>query len=242
MSELDRYRLSFGGVADVYERSRPLYAAEAIAWLRGRLPLGRVLDLGAGTGKLTRQLVEAGADVVAVEPDAQMRAVLARVLPQVELLEGSAEAIPLPDGSVDVVTAAQAFHWFDAERALPEIHRVLRPGGGVALLWNEWADEPLTRRLEEIVAPLRPASSHRSSDAQHPLAGTPLFANLGIRSFPHADTVDPETLVERVASVSAVVVAPADARERALAEVRALAGDAPLRFPLVTSVGAADRA
>jgi SAM-dependent methyltransferase len=242
VSERDRYRLSFGSVADTYERSRPLYAPDALAWLQERLPLRRVLDLGAGTGKLTRQLAEAGADVVAVEPDEEMRAVFARVLPDVELHPGSAEAVPLPDESVDAITAAQAFHWFDPERALPEMHRVLRPGGGVALLWNQWdEDDPLTHGLDEIVNRLRPAWV-RQAEWRHPLEQSPLFENRDLRKFKHVETIEPELVIERVASVSAVVVAVAEDRERALADARALVGDAPVRFPLVTAVGVADRA
>jgi ubiquinone/menaquinone biosynthesis C-methylase UbiE len=119
----------FEQAADAYERARPTYPQAAVAWLCERLAVRRgrrVLDLAAGTGKLTRSLVAAGADVVAVEPIAAMRE---RLPPEVEALDGTAEAIPLPGASVDAVTVAQAFHWFDAEPALAEIHRVLRPGG-----------------------------------------------------------------------------------------------------------------
>ena len=106
----------------------------------------RVADIGAGTGKLTRVLLRYGCDVVAVEPLAEMRAQLSEVLPEVEALDGTAEAMPLPDASVDVITAAQAFHWFDTERALDEFHRVLRPGGWLVMVWNDrgeggWASE-----------------------------------------------------------------------------------------------------
>src|SRR4051812_3416336 len=126
----DRYRLSFGSVAEAYERARPLYAVEALEWLQERLPLRRVLDVGAGTGKLSRQLGALGADVVAVEPDEHMRSVFARVLPEIELLAGSAEELPLADASAAVATVAQAFHWFDPERALPGPHRGRRPRRG----------------------------------------------------------------------------------------------------------------
>src|SRR6478672_11776732 len=122
----DRYRCSFDSVAEIYERTRPGYSDEALAFVAQRLPLKRVLDLGAGTGKLTRQLVALGADVVAVEPGDAMRAVLERVVPEAQVLAGSAEEIPLPDASVDTVTAAQAFHWFRTDEALAEMYRVLR--------------------------------------------------------------------------------------------------------------------
>src|SRR5262249_54140245 len=148
-----------------YERARPLYAVDALEWLRARLPLRRVVDVGAGTGKLSRQLAAVGADVVAVEPDPDMRAVFARVLPGIELLAGSAEELPLADASVDVATAAQAFHWFDLERALPELHRVIRPGGGIAVVWNEWDDDDeLMRSLNQIVKRRRPSAIVASGD------------------------------------------------------------------------------
>lgn len=142
---------AFERSAASYERGRPGYPPDAVALLARELgiaPGTRVLDLACGTGKLTRQLLETGASVVGVEPLPAMRAEFAAVLPAVEVLDGSAEAIPLPDASVDVVTVAQAFHWFDPPRALGEIARVLRPGGGLAAIWNE-ADErdPVTKRL-----------------------------------------------------------------------------------------------
>jgi SAM-dependent methyltransferase len=241
VSERDRLRLSFDRVADVYERSRPQYAPDALAWLAERLPLRRVLDLGAGTGKLTRQLVALGADVVAVEPGDEMRAVLHRVLPGVEALSGSAEAIPLPDASVDVVTAGQAFHWFRTSEALPEIHRVLRPGGGFAFMWNHWDDEdPLLRSLNDLVDGLR--GDHPERDVQRDeLYASPLFRTDEARDFRHAEELPPEIVVERVSSVSAVSAADPGVRERALAEVRRLVGEAPVHFPMVTSVVVGDR-
>jgi SAM-dependent methyltransferase len=149
----------FGDVADRYERARPLYPESALSELAARCgmrPGTAVLDLGAGTGKLTRQLVAVGADVVAVEPAAGMRRRLEAEVPGVPVLDGTAEAIPLPDASVEVVTAGQAFHWFDTHRALDEVARVLRPAGWLALLWNErpesgWAAEfwDLRRRLTD---------------------------------------------------------------------------------------------
>jgi SAM-dependent methyltransferase len=131
-------RLIFDGVADVYERSRPGYAPEAVTWISQRLPLGRVLDLGAGTGKLTRQLVPYALEVVAVEPGDEMRRVLQEVVPGVEALYGTAEEIPLPDESVDVVTVAQAFHWMEPQPVLREVVRLLRPGGVFAAYDYDW--------------------------------------------------------------------------------------------------------
>jgi SAM-dependent methyltransferase len=130
-----RQASSFGAAAAAYERGRPPYPAEAVDWL---LPEGatRVLDLGAGTGKLTRQLLDRGLDVTAVEPSEGMREQLAHAVPGVPVHAGSAEEIPLPDHSVDAVLVAQAWHWVDRSRAVPEVARVLVPGGRLGLVWN----------------------------------------------------------------------------------------------------------
>lgn len=130
----------FGDVAACYERGRPDYADEAVDDLvdrAGLCPGAQVFDLGAGTGKLTRQLVARGLGVVAVEPSPGMRAQLRAAAPGIPVLDGTAEALPLAPASVDLVTAGQAFHWFRTRPALDEIARVLRPGGWLALLWNE---------------------------------------------------------------------------------------------------------
>jgi SAM-dependent methyltransferase len=131
---------SFGAVASAYADLRPGYPAEAVRWALAPVAADvaglRVVDLGAGTGILTELLIRLGTDVTAVEPDAEMRAEFARRLPSVRLLTGSAEDIPLPDGSADAVLCGQAMHWFTMDRALPEIARVLRPGGVLAGLWN----------------------------------------------------------------------------------------------------------
>ena len=130
---------SFGAAAAAYAEHRPGYAEAAVRWalepVRDRQP-ARVADIGAGTGKLTTKLADLGAEVTAVEPDPQMLAELRRAMPAVRSVPGSAEQIPLPDASLDAVLAGQAMHWFDMGRALPEIARVLRPGGVLAGLWN----------------------------------------------------------------------------------------------------------
>ena len=157
--ERERLAGAFAKVAGLYEQGRPGYPDGVLDLLADELGVHRgttVLDLGAGTGKLTRRLLELTDDVIAVEPLAEMRAELARVLPTVHAVAGSAEAIPLDDGSVDVVTVAQAFHWFDGPAALAEIARVLRPGGWVMLVWNE-----LDRRrppIDVLVRVLREAT------------------------------------------------------------------------------------
>ena len=121
--EVLRHARSFGGVADAYERGRPGFPREAAAWLVGQ-DAATVLELGAGTGKLTEQLVDLGHDVHASDPDAEMLAILKKKLPDIPTSQTAAEDIPLPTGSVDVVVAAQCLHWFDLDRALPEIARV----------------------------------------------------------------------------------------------------------------------
>jgi ubiquinone/menaquinone biosynthesis C-methylase UbiE len=241
VSDHDRYRVSFDSVADVYERSRPEYAPDALAWIAQRLRLDRVLDLGAGTGKLTRQLMALGADVVAVEPGDEMRAVLARSVPGVDVRAGSAEEIPLEDASVDAITVAQAFHWFRVNEALREMHRVLRPGGGFALLWNEWDEEDaLMRALNEVVNTLRPQGTHGGRHYEA-LQESERFGRREEQSFHHADEVPAAVAVERVSSVSALAAAETADRERALAEVRKIVGAGTVRFPMLTKVYIADR-
>jgi ubiquinone/menaquinone biosynthesis C-methylase UbiE len=239
----DKYRLSFEAVADVYERTRPTYAPDALAFIAERLSLERVLDLGAGTGKLTRQLVALGADVVAVEPGDAMRAVLERVVPEATTLAGSAERIPLPDGSVDAVTVGQAFHWFKTDEAIAEMHRVLRPGGGFALLWNQWDDDdPLLHGLNALIERLRPEGTHESRIAwEAALKASPLFGQLEERTFRHEEHLGAATIAGRVASVSAVAAASPVEQARVDAEVRALVGPEEVEFPMFTIVVVGDR-
>ena len=238
----ERYRCSFDSVADVYERARPQYAPDALAWIAGELPLRRVLDLAAGTGKLTRQLAALGADVVAVEPGEDMRRVFAEALAGIELHAGSAEAIPLPDGSVDAVTVGQAFHWFRTANALAEIHRVLRPGGGFALLWNaDDREDALMAALDAVVEPLR-TTHHRRQGQLDEILASPLYRGHEQRDFRHVQELDAEVAVERVSSVSAVAAATSARRERALREVRKLVGAGTVCFPMVTTVVLAHRA
>jgi ubiquinone/menaquinone biosynthesis C-methylase UbiE len=236
----DLRRCSFDTVAATYERGRPPYADEAIEWIAERLglaPGARVLDLAAGTGKLTRQLLPLGVDVVAVEPGDQMRSVLERVLPDVESLAGTAEAIPLPDASVDAVTVGQAFHWFRKSEALLEMHRVLRPGGGIALVWNVWDDEdPLLDAIDKRMHRDTPGPS----DWRERYDRT-LFGELDERKFRQRRTLTTDSLVEWVASTSAVATAEPEARELLLAEVRELAGAEAVDVSIATEVTAADR-
>ncbi len=226
MSERAR---SFDRVAADYERYRPGYPDEAVRWLAERLGIGpgrRVLDLAAGTGKLTRSLVALGADVVAVEPGAPMLAELRRVLPHVESHAGAAEAIPLPDASVDAVTIAQAFHWFRLEDALPELHRVLRPGGGFGTVWNWWDErDPLQARIVEH-APGEP------TDEDDPVPGE-LFGEREEREFWYETEMTPDLLVARLETSSRLITATPDERAAILGEIRALAEERGERFALL---------
>jgi SAM-dependent methyltransferase len=229
----------FASAADVYERARPSYPQEAVAWLVERTQLGpgrTVVDVGAGTGKLTRLLVPTGARVVAVEPIPEMRAKIEGA----EAVDGTAEELPLADGAADVVTAAQAFHWFDHERALPELHRVLRPGGSLVLFWNmRDLDDPVQQGIEELLAPFRREAPLQLTGAwREPLARSPLFGEPEIAEFRYEQQFTADDLCDRVASTSFVAaMAPVD-REELLVRVRALVHgrDEPFPFPYKTQV------
>jgi SAM-dependent methyltransferase len=209
--------LSFGSVADAYERARPGYPDGAVRWLTAGAR--SIVDLGAGTGKLTRQLVGSGREVVAVEPSEQMLALLRRLVPGARALAGSAEEIPLPDASADAVVAAQAFHWFDHARALPELARVLRPGGRLALVWNVRDDsEPWVARLSELIG----NEGVASMGIVELLEASGLFEPVEQRTFAHVQRVGRVALLELVSSRSHCATrAPAE-RERVLAAVEAL--------------------
>jgi SAM-dependent methyltransferase len=229
--------------ADVYERGRPDYPAAAVQRIVERLglrPGTTVLDLAAGTGKLTRLLVPSGANVIAVEPLHEMRAELERRVPRVATMTGTAERIPLADRYVDAVTVASAFHWFHEERALREIHRVLKPGGGVALLWNA-ADErdPLQSALSEIIGPLRgDTPSRRQRNWRSVLVDSGLFERCERRLFENVQILDEQGVVERVLSISFIATAPRAVRAEVEARVRALARVAgqPIRLPYMTEL------
>jgi len=224
--------VGFARAAEVYERARPSYPPDAVAWLAERCRLGpgrTVVDLGAGTGKLTRLLPATGARVIAVEPIAEMRALIT----DVEAPEGTAEAIPLPDGTADTIVVAQAFHWFDHDRALPELHRVLSAGGRLGLIWNSRdLDDPLQGALEELLVPLRRRVSDQQSGAwRPPLEASPLFGAVEEASFPFAQSFTADDLCERVASTSFVAAATPHEREELLARVRALTVGLEAPFP-----------
>ncbi|HEX7527404.1 MAG TPA: methyltransferase domain-containing protein [Gaiellaceae bacterium] len=232
----DRRALSFDRVADEYERTRPTYPPE----LLDRLPLDQdaaVLDLGAGTGKLTRILAERFRDVTAVEPLINMRTILQRVVPGVVALPGSAERIPLDDGSVDGVFAAQAFHWFDKPVALPEIARVLRAHGIFAVVWNQGDDDRPDPRPAEFVHEVRllhDAALRRGDDKQPEwedvLRGSGLFAEVHDRAFvAHDHVLDRAGILDNLRSVS--WIASRDDREAVVARLGALLPDATYVIP-----------
>lgn len=229
----------FGSAADVYERARPSYPPDAVEWLVSRTGLGpgrTVADVGAGTGKLTRLLVGSGARVVAVEPVAEMRALIEGA----EAVDGTAEELPFPDGSIDVVTVAQAFHWFDHARALPEIHRVLRPGGWLALVWNmRDLENPLQRGVEDLLRPYRGnLVPQRQGAWRAPLADSKLFGREEVRYFRIEQRFTVQDLRDRVASTSFVAVLAEEERAALLERVSGLAAalEEPFPFPYETEV------
>ncbi|HEY1917031.1 MAG TPA: class I SAM-dependent methyltransferase [Streptosporangiaceae bacterium] len=233
---------SFGAAASVYERSRPSYPDEAIDWL---LPPGarRVLDLGAGTGKLTRGLRDHGLEVMAVEPSEGMRAELSRVLADVTVLAGSAEDIPLDNGTVDAILVAQAWHWVDPARAVPEVARVLRPGGQLGLAWNirdervGWVAD-LGRLMHDDGNPERKSDSDDVSLA--PVIGAP-FGPTERFDVRWTRETTPAEILELVSSRSYIITMSPTERADVLAQVRELldthpdtAGRDEISLPYVT--------
>jgi SAM-dependent methyltransferase len=227
---LAELRLSFGNVAETYDRVRPPYSRVLLDRAETLLELdaqSRVLDLGSGTGRVTRELARRFEDVVAVEPDERMRALHGGAI------EGSAEAIPLEDASVDAVFVGEAFHWFDPEAAIPEIARVLRPRGGLAVLWTHWWEtEPPLR--EGALAPLREPYERSKSQRRPPwrgaFDGSP-FEPLQVEHDTEEITVDADELLTLYSTVSALASLPEDEREALFDHVRPLLAG-PYRLPL----------
>jgi len=238
----------FSSAADVYERGRPGYAAEAVAWVCERLGIGpgrTVLDLAAGTGKLTRDLVPSGAAVIAVEPLDEMRGHLGRTAPDVKALKGTAEDIPLADASVDAVVCAQAFHWFDPDRALPEVHRVLRPGGGLALLYNSRdLGDRIQKTLDDMLEPYRGAVERHWTKAHDDVVGkSRLFGEVESTTWRSEQPVSLDGLLEMAASRSYVASLEDGPRAELLDSIRAEFADEPEPIVLqyVVEVYVADR-
>jgi ubiquinone/menaquinone biosynthesis C-methylase UbiE len=207
---------SFARVADEYERGRPGYPREAIEWLLGADAL-EVLDLGAGTGKLTSALLDGGHRVIAVEPLAEMRAILTSTLPAALALTGTAERLPLKDASVDAVTVGAAFHWFDERAALAEIRRVLRAPGVLGLLGNAFdVSTPWVASVREILGPpaiQRPGHWPSVEDLLEE------FIEVEDQEFPHTQRIDRAGLRALASSRSSLAIMPAAEREAILASL-----------------------
>jgi SAM-dependent methyltransferase len=200
-----------------------------------------VVDLAAGTGKLSRALVARGCEVVAVEPVAEMRAA---IQVPARALAGTAEAIPLPAGAADAVTVAQAFHWFDGPRALAEIHRVLRPGGVLALIWNRrQIGDPVHQEIEALLDPYRgDTPAERSERWRAALDETTLFGWLREERFVNEQVVDADGMADRVGSISFVAALEDRARAALLEEARALARGGAVTLRYVVRLQLATRA
>ena len=246
-----RHGSSFGAAATAYAEHRPVYAGAAVGWalepVRDRHPL-RVADIGAGTGKLTAMLVRLGAAVTAVEPDPQMLAELRRTLPEVRSVPGSAEELPLADASVDAVLAGQAMHWFDLDRALPEIARVLAPGGVLAGLWN--VDDDRVGWVAELSAISRRKSSPtllrwrdgagRGRPAALAEVAADLFRPAEEGEFEHGQARTADSLTATIATHSHLLTMEEAERSALLARIRDFLATRPetsqgeFTLPLVT--------
>ena len=223
----------FGSEAQTYERSRPSYPPDAVAWLVDNVGItagATVVDLAAGTGKLTRLLVPTGADLVAVEPVEGMWRVLADVVPDVPVVSGTGEMLPFGAGTLDAVTVAQAFHWFDADRAFAELACVLRPGGRLGLIWNardrsfDWVDQAwsIMDRVEKQ-APWRDHENWRDSALGERSGFGPLHAG----TFHHDQRCPPDGVIDRFRGVSHIASLPPDERDAVLDELRVLIATHP---------------
>jgi SAM-dependent methyltransferase len=240
--------VGFARGAEVYERVRPEYPPEAVEWAVERLglrPGAHVLDLAAGTGKLTRALVARGLSTLAVDPSPEMLAHLRAALPGVDARRGTAEAIPLADAAVDAVTVAQAFHWFEPQVALREIHRVLRPAGGLALVWNSRElDDPVQAAWGEVVHGAKGSVLRRETlDEREEIARSGLFGTLEEHERRWTQDLTVNEFVDLVGSRSYVARLDEPERKRVLARVRALGerlGE-PIPFRYVTQVQVARR-
>jgi SAM-dependent methyltransferase len=217
-----------GRGAEDYEAGRPGYPRAAVELIGAELGVGRagpnaILDLAAGTGKLTRELGVLGAEVIAVEPVAAMRAQLQRAVPGVRVLNGTAEAIPLADGTVHAVIVAQAFHWFDVPVAAAEIARVVDPGGGLAIVRNEWdAQGPWAPALRDYIHDVWRDPSTHGRDWRSELDATGMFEPFAEDVVANDQRGDMESLLARVASMSYIAALPDDERARVLDGAREL--------------------
>lgn len=251
--ERDTHAYSFGNVAPAYDEHRPDYPETAVRWVLASAPGSRVLDLAAGTGKLTRVLTSLCLDVVAVEPDEAMLGELRENLPSVRSFQGQAEAIPLPGGSVDAVLVGQALHWFDMSLAGPEIARVLAPGGVLGAMWNVDDDRVgWVTELEQVAENHggTTLSQWRSGDHEAhfaELSAPGLFSQPEHAEFPHGQTRTAESLTATLATHSRMLMMDPAERERVLAAVRSYLGACPetraseFTLPIITATIRATR-
>ena len=222
----------FNLAADAYERGRPEYPEAAIAFLAEAMAVpqgGLVVDLGAGTGKLTRALDRWPVRRVAIEPTPAMRTEFRHRLPEVPLLAAVAEAIPIRTGAADGVVVGQAFHWFRQPESYREIARVLGPTGHLGLIWN-LRDEslPWTKRLARLIeSETGGIPRSRSAEWKKSLEGASEFGPLEPRTFPHVQRADVSTVVDRVLSISTIALLPGPRRQAIAAEVRRILAEEP---------------
>jgi SAM-dependent methyltransferase len=242
---------SFGAAAAAYAEHRPGYAQAAVRWALEPASGPRVLDLGAGTGKLSATLVALGAEVIAVEPDPAMLAEMRRALPTVRAVAGRAEAVPLPDASVDAVLAGHALHWFDMDAAGPEIARVLVPGGILAGLWNvidnrvDWVAGLERISGSAAIGPRDTLSSWRAATADAHLPNIGVVAQFGSpqqAEFPHGQRRTADSLVATLATRAGLLVMPEQEQEATLGRIRAFLASRPetargeFTLPMLTGV------
>ncbi|WP_194817345.1 class I SAM-dependent methyltransferase [Nocardia sp. XZ_19_385] len=231
---------SFGAHAAAYAEHRPDYPLAGIRWALGDVERQTVLDLGAGTGKLTEGLLAAGASVIAVEPDAEMRAEFIQRFPRVVAYPGAAESIPLRDGSVDAVVAGQAFHWFDPEAAFPEIARVLRPGGVFAAFWND--DDRSVGWVAGLHRVARSAATLPGIRNLETIPSHPQFTDFERADFPHTYRRTAESLTATIGTHSHTLVVTPEQRAHVLGAIADYLHSTPetaageFDFPIVTTI------
>ena len=226
----------YAAVGATYEKGRPEYTPDAVAYLLQRLGVAhgardkRVVDLAAGTGKFTRALVKAGVSPIAVEPVTHMRETLQQKTPGVEVVDGTAESMPFDDHSIDAVVAAQAFHWFDGPAALDEIHRVLKPLGGLGLVWNgqdrtiDWVDA-IWREIDARRDDTPHAWTYKWKEA---FTATDAFSPLISTAFRHNHATDRAGLIARATSISFIARGPQASRDELVHHVNKVCDDAAL--------------
>lgn len=244
----------FSQGADAYARGRPDYPPALVAWLKDECGLGpgrRVLDLGSGTGKFLATLRATGATLMAVEPVASMRAKLIADNPDVEALDGTAQALPVPDASLDAVVCATAFHWFATETVLAEIHRALNSGGSLGLVWNVRDQSvPWVRAISEIIRPYEDGAPRQGSGAWRAPFATAPFTPLREATFTWVHRGPAErVIVDRTCSTSFIAALPDDERARVAQRLRDLIAATPelshggeVAYPYVTRAYAARKA